>query len=231
MWIVCSTSRDISEYLCQNGTMTLTDAPSDAPRLVTDLPGPRARAVIERDERFSSPSLTRVYPLVVSRGEGAVLEDVDGNRFLDFNAGIAVNATGHAHPARQRPRSTPRSTTCLHYCSSDFYHPAYAELCERLAATAPAGMGPTRVFLANSGTEAVEGCAQARPPPHRPPERDRLLRSVSRAVARQPVAHRLEGQVPQRFRHRHPRQLPRTVRRSTASSPAPTTSRRCCSSG
>jgi 4-aminobutyrate aminotransferase len=136
--------------------MTLTDAPSDAPRLITELPGPRARAVIERDERFSSPSLTRVYPLVVSHGEGTVLEDVDGNRFLDFNAGIAVNASGHAHP-HVTAAIHAQVDQCLHYCSSDFYHPTYAALCERLAATAPAGMGPTRVFLANSGTEAVEG--------------------------------------------------------------------------
>src|SRR5688500_2599967 len=67
-------------------------AAQTAPRITTELPGPLARTVIERDQRFTSPSLTRVYPLVVARGGGAVLEDVDGNRFLDFNAGIAVNA-------------------------------------------------------------------------------------------------------------------------------------------
>ena len=138
--------------------MSLTDVPAGlvAPHLVTDLPGPRARAVIEQDERVSSPSLTRVYPLVVSRGEGAVLEDVDGNRFLDFNAGIAVNAAGHAHP-EVNAAIHAQVDACLHYCSSDFYHPVHAELCERLAASVPAGMGPSRVFLANSGTEAVEG--------------------------------------------------------------------------
>jgi len=68
------------------------------PNLVTPLPGPKAKAVIERDARFISPSYTRSYPLVASRGEGAVVEDVDGNRFLDCSAGIAVVATGHCHP-------------------------------------------------------------------------------------------------------------------------------------
>jgi 4-aminobutyrate aminotransferase len=138
----------------------LPDGPPDElaaltePRLVTTLPGPRAREVIERDERVSSPSLTRVYPLAVRRGAGCLIEDVDGNRFLDFNAGIAVNATGHAHPAVLAAIHA-QVDDVLHYCGSDFYLPAYAELCERLAATAP--MRPARVFLANSGTEAVEG--------------------------------------------------------------------------
>ena len=85
-----------------------------------------------------------------------MLEDVDGNRFLDFNAGIAVNAAGHAHPTVNAAIHA-QVDACLHYCSSDFYHPVHADLCERLAASVPTGMGPARVFLANSGTEAVEG--------------------------------------------------------------------------
>ncbi len=124
------------------------------PRIVTELPGPAARAVIERDERVTSPSLTRVYPLVVRRGAGCIIEDVDGNRFLDFNAGIAVTAAGHAHPSVNAAIHA-QVDDVLHYCSSDFYLPAYADICERLAASAP--MQPARVFLANSGTEAVEG--------------------------------------------------------------------------
>jgi 4-aminobutyrate aminotransferase len=140
------------------GFMAAIDVPrGDAlPRIRTELPGPLARAVIERDERFSSPSLTRVYPLVVARGEGVTIVDVDGNRFLDFNAGIAVNAAGHHHPLVTEAIHR-QVDACLHYCSSDFYHPVHAELCERLAHSVPAGMGPARVFLANSGTEAVEG--------------------------------------------------------------------------
>ncbi len=137
--------------------MTTIDTPiQQDPHIVTELPGPRARAVIEQDERYSSPSLTRVYPLVVARGEGAVIEDVDGNRFLDFNAGIAVNAAGHNHP-KVNAAIHAQVDACLHYCSSDFFHPTHADLVERLATSVPDGMGDARVFLANSGTEAVEG--------------------------------------------------------------------------
>ena len=124
------------------------------PEIFTELPGPLASEVIARDERVSSPSLTRVYPLVVARGSGSVIEDVDGNRFLDFNAGIAVTAAGHSHPVVNAAIHA-QVDACLHYCSSDFYHPSYADVCERLAASAL--MKPAKVFLANSGTEAVEG--------------------------------------------------------------------------
>ena len=92
--------------------------------------------VIARDERVTSPSLTRLYPLVVRRGRGCVIEDVDGNRFLDFNAGIAVVAAGHAHP-EVNAAIHAQVDDVLHYCASDFYLPAYADLCERLAALAP----------------------------------------------------------------------------------------------
>ncbi|HWC69135.1 MAG TPA: aminotransferase class III-fold pyridoxal phosphate-dependent enzyme [Acidimicrobiales bacterium] len=132
-------------------------AGADVPVLVTDLPGAEAKAVIDRDLSVSSPSMPRVYPLVPRRAAGCVIEDVDGNRFLDLNAGIAVNATGHCHPAvvaaiEQQARAF------LHYCSSDFYPPVYGELCERLAHAAP--FAPARVFLGNSGTEAVEGAVK-----------------------------------------------------------------------
>jgi 4-aminobutyrate aminotransferase len=138
---------------------TLSDLTADAPApaLRTALPGPIAREIIARDEAVTSPSLTRVYPLVVRRGRGCVLEDVDGNRFLDFNAGIAVVAAGHAHPDVNAAIHA-QVDNVLHYCSSDFYLPAYADLCEKLAAIAPMSGAPdgVRVFLANSGTEAVE---------------------------------------------------------------------------
>ncbi len=132
-------------------------ASSAAPRLRTELPGPRAREIITRDEAATSPSLTRVYPLVVQRARGCVIEDVDGNRFLDFNAGIAVAAAGHAHP-RVNAAIHAQVDDVLHYCSSDFYLPAYADVCGRLAASAPmpGAPGSVRVFLGNSGTEAVE---------------------------------------------------------------------------
>jgi 4-aminobutyrate aminotransferase len=130
-------------------------ASAEAPHLVTEVPGPRARALIERDSRVTSPSLPRAYELVVARGAGCVIEDVDDNRFLDFNAGIAVTSTGHAHPdvvgAIER-----QSRELLHYSASDFYLPGYVEVCERLGAIAPFGGAPARSFLTNSGTEAVE---------------------------------------------------------------------------
>ncbi len=126
------------------------------PRLLTEIPGPLARIAIERDRAVTSPSMGRAHPLVPVRGSGCMIEDVDGNRFLDFNAGIAVTATGHCHP--QVVEAIERQAhALLHYCSSDWYIPVYADVCERLAASAPMPGGqPARVFLANSGTEAVE---------------------------------------------------------------------------
>jgi 4-aminobutyrate aminotransferase len=129
-------------------------ATASAPALVTELPGPRAREWVARDQRVTSPSMGRVYPLVPARAGGLVIEDVDGNRFLDFNAGIAVTSTGHCHPAVVDAIST-QAGRLIHYCSSDFYPPVYAELAERLVARAPIA-GASKVFLTNSGTEAVE---------------------------------------------------------------------------
>jgi 4-aminobutyrate aminotransferase len=120
---------------------------------VTELPGPKAREVLERDARTTSPSLPRAYPFVPARGAGSVVEDVDGNVFLDVNAGIAVTSTGHCHPtvveAIQR-----QAAELIHYSASDFYLPIYSELTDRLAEVAP--MPNARSFLTNSGTEAVE---------------------------------------------------------------------------
>jgi len=129
-------------------------ATAPAPRLRTEVPGPTAREYIARDRAVTSPSLARVHPLVPARAAGCVIEDVDGNRFLDFNAGIAVTATGHCHP-RVVEAIERQARSLLHYCSSDWFVPAYTELCERLACRAPV-RGPARVFLGNSGTEAVE---------------------------------------------------------------------------
>jgi len=127
---------------------------SDLPRLVTPLPGPRARAIIDRDGQVLSPSYTRQYPLVVAKGEGAIVEDVDGNRFLDFNAGIAVTATGHCHP-RVVGAIREQADKFLHMSGTDFYYENMVELGEKLASLAP-GDVPRRVYFGNSGTEAVE---------------------------------------------------------------------------
>jgi 4-aminobutyrate aminotransferase len=130
------------------------DAGFDAPHLVTELPGPKARAHIAFDERYTSPSLPRAYPIVPVRGRGSVIEDIDGNRFLDFCAGIAVNVTGHAHP-RVVAAIAQQAGELLHYSASDFYLPIYAHLAAELERIAPIH-GPSRVFLGNSGTEVVE---------------------------------------------------------------------------
>jgi len=126
----------------------------DAPRLLTELPGPRARAAVAQSERFVSPSLPKVYPLVAKRGQGAVIEDVDGNRFLDFAAGIAVCSTGHCHPRVVRA-IREQAGRLLHICGADFYDTPYIALSVRLANLA-LGDFPRKVFLANSGAEAVE---------------------------------------------------------------------------
>ena len=127
---------------------------ADLPELVTPLPGPNAAAIIARDAAVVSPSYTRDYPLVIRRGEGAIVEDVDGNRFLDCNAGIAVCATGHSHP-RVVQAIREQAEKFLHYSGTDFYYENMVELAERLVALAPVPR-PSRVYFGNSGTEAVE---------------------------------------------------------------------------
>jgi 4-aminobutyrate aminotransferase len=129
-------------------------AAAQAPRLITEVPGPEAMARIERDRKVTSPSLPRAYPFVPRRGAGSVVEDVDGNLFLDLNAGIAVTSTGHTHP-RVVEAIQRQAEELIHYSASDFYLPIYTDVCERLDGIA--GMSkPARSFLTNSGTEAVE---------------------------------------------------------------------------
>src|SRR5581483_3071410 len=124
------------------------------PDIRTELPGPKAQVLLERDARYVSPSYTRVYPLVVARGSGAVVEDVDGNLFLDFTAGIAVNSTGHCHP-RVVAAITDQAHKLLHMSGTDFYYQPQIDLAQRLAESGP-GPSPKRVFFTNSGAEALE---------------------------------------------------------------------------
>ena len=127
---------------------------SKLPKLITSLPGPNAARIVELDRQFVSSSYTRCYPLVARRGRGAIVEDVDGNTFLDFAAGIAVVATGHCHPevvaAIQK-----QAAELIHMSGTDFYYPSLVELAEKLGAIAP-GSEPKRVYFGNSGTEAIE---------------------------------------------------------------------------
>ena len=125
-----------------------------APDIKTPLPGPKAKAIIERDSKFVSPSYTRDYPFVIARGEGAVVEDVDGNRFLDCAAGIAVNSTGVSHPDVVTA-IVEQAQKFIHMSGTDFYYEPQVRLAEELASLAPID-GDVRTFFANSGTEATE---------------------------------------------------------------------------
>ncbi len=142
--------------------MTATVRPSAAPaaarnypRIVTPVPGPNARRIVAQDEAFASPCYIKEYPLVIARGEKAMVEDVDGNRFLDFMAGIAVSSTGYGHP-KVIAAIKAQADKFLHICGSDFYFEGLATMFERLAELAP-GPSKKRVFLSNSGAEAVDG--------------------------------------------------------------------------
>ncbi len=126
----------------------------DLPILVTSLPGPKAQAIIERDKAVISPSYTRSYPFVIQKGEGAIVTDVDGNRFLDMNAGIAVVATGHSHPDVVSA-IRKQAEQFIHMSGTDFYYENMVALAEKLAALVP-GPSKKRVFFGNSGTEAIE---------------------------------------------------------------------------
>ena len=125
------------------------------PDLLTEIPGPKARAHVAYDEMWTSPSLPRAYPIVPVRGEGLTVEDIDGNLFLDFAAGIAVTSTGHAHP-QVVAAIKEQAADLIHFSASDFYLPIYAQVCERLAMISPIKGGRARTYLGNSGAEVVE---------------------------------------------------------------------------
>jgi len=133
-------------------TKTLTIGP----KIQTALPGPNAARVLAGDEKFISPSYTRSYPMVAKRGRGIVVEDVDGNEFFDFSAGIAVTSTGHCHPevvaAIQK-----QAGELIHMSGTDFYYESMVTLAERLSKIAPMP-GPHKIYYGNSGAEAIE-CA------------------------------------------------------------------------
>ena len=130
----------------------------DYPRILVPPPGPKAKKIIALDKEWTSPSYIKEYPLVAATGQGAMLEDVDGNRYIDWMAGIAVSATGYNHP-KVIAAIHEAADKFLHICGTDFYYEAMAKLCARLASTAP-GKDKWRVFLTNSGTEAVEGAVK-----------------------------------------------------------------------
>ena len=132
-------------------TQTITSA---GPNIRTKLPGPNAQKILKGDAQYVSPSYTRSYPLVAKKGHGSIIEDVDGNEFLDFSSGIAVCSTGHCHPevvaAIQK-----QAAELIHMSGTDFYYENLITLAERLAAIAPMS-GPIKAYYGNSGTEAIE---------------------------------------------------------------------------
>jgi 4-aminobutyrate aminotransferase len=136
----------------------ITATEMKVPRLVTALPGPKAKQVVERDAKFMSPSFTRDYPLVAKSGRGAMVEDVDGNVFLDFAAGIAVCSTGHCHP-KVVAAIQKQAAELIHMSGTDFYYESLPLLAERLVKTVP-GNEDKKVFFTNSGTEAIEGAVK-----------------------------------------------------------------------
>jgi 4-aminobutyrate aminotransferase len=121
---------------------------------MTELPGPEAKKVLEKDQRFVSQSYTRVYPLVVKRAYGAMVEDVDSNRFLDFTSGIAVCNTGHCHPKVVEAIKV-QAEQFIHMSGTDFYYDVQSTLAQKLGAITP-GPEEKRVFFGNSGAEAIE---------------------------------------------------------------------------
>ena len=163
------------------------------PKLITELPGPEAMARIERDRKVTSPSLPRAYPFVPRRGAGSIVEDVDGNIFLDLNAGIAVTSTGHCHPkvveAVQR-----QASELLHYSASDFYLPIYSDVCERLRPGGAVRRGA--VVPVELGDRGGRGRDQALALRHRAAVSDRLLPVLPRALDGVGHADGLQGEVP-----------------------------------
>src|SRR4030067_1869098 len=125
-----------------------------SPSIITKLPGPEAKKVLRKDQRFVSQSYTRVYPLVVKKARGLIVEDVDSNQFLDFTSGIAVCNTGHCHP-RIVAAIHHQAEQFIHMSGTDFYYDVQSTLAQKLAEITP-GRKEKRVFFGNSGAEAIE---------------------------------------------------------------------------
>jgi 4-aminobutyrate aminotransferase len=142
--------------IAQSPIQSTSKSKIHAPRISGPLPGPKARAIVEADDQWMSPSYTRSYPLVAKRGRGTRVEDVDGNEFLDFAAGIAVVSTGHCHPEVVKAIQQ-QAGELIHMSGTDFYYEGLVTLAKRLSAVAPMP-GPHRFYYGNSGAEAVE-CA------------------------------------------------------------------------
>ena len=180
------------------------------PHIVTELPGPKARAHVAFDETWTSPSLPRAYPIVPVRGEGLTIEDIDGNLFLDFAAGIAVNSTGHAHP-QVVAAIKEQAAELIHFSASDFYLPIYPEVC-RGSPRSHRSPARARAYLGNSGAEVVEAAIKLARFATKRPYIVAFLGAFHGRTYGASQPHRLEGQVPRRVRAAAAGRLPRAVR-------------------
>ena len=168
------------------------------PRVSTPFPGPKAREILALDRKFMSQSMTRLYPIVAEQGCGCWISDVDGNLFLDFTAGIAVNATGCLHPQIMEAIEK-QAHRLLHFSLADFYHPLGAQLAQRLAGLFPGG-GDARVFLCNSGAEAVEAAIKLARWHTKRHASGRVSRRIPRAHHRRARAQRQQADPQRRLR-------------------------------
>ena len=167
------------------------------PDIHTALPGPNAQALLERDAKYVSPSYTRVYPLVVERGSGAVIRDVDGNLFLDFTAGIAVASTGHCHP-HVVEAIKDQAEKLIHMSGTDFYYQPQIDLSQRLAEGGPGHVGQAGL-LHQQRRRGVGSGVEVGALAHGAFARRRIFRSLSRPHLRRHVAVRLQARPPSRL--------------------------------
>jgi 4-aminobutyrate aminotransferase len=183
------------------------------PDIKTALPGPKAAAIIARDNQFVSPSYTRDYPFVMAGGAGAVVEDVDGNVFLDCAAGIAVNGTGHSHPDVVKA-ITEQAKKYLHMSGTDFYYEPQVQLAEQIAQIVPVGggTGQVRSFFSNSGAEAVEAALKLAKYSTKRYNVIAFLGSFPRPHHRGDGGHVIQIRATPRLRSDDARRLSRTVR-------------------
>ncbi len=131
---------------------------TDYPKIVVTPPGPKARELVRKDEKFISPSYGRFYPLVVESGKGCIVKDVDGNEYIDFNSGLVCMGVGHNHP-KVVAAIKNQCDRFLHYSNTDFFYREVVDLAEKLAQITP-GSPEKKVYFGNSGAEAVEAAVK-----------------------------------------------------------------------
>ena len=185
----------------------ITDA--KLPVLLTPLPGPKAKDVIARDAQFVSPSYTRGYPLVAKSGRGAMVEDVDGNRFLDFAAGIAVVSTGHCHP-RVVEAIQKQAAELIHISCTDFYYDGYRET-RRAPRRGGSRQRSKKSLFWQFRNGSHRGGNQTGALPYEARQNHRVSRLLSRTHARRAFAHRVQGRAAQGIRRAFGRRVSHSV--------------------